>query len=266
MMKIYSGATKFLDTHVSAEGVLGLQTLDVEVAVVPVGTEPLEADFKDAVWVTKNGESFARVLVGPTSDVGVLDDGIYKTVVKIFASPENIIEDSENYFEVVPSEDPALTTAQSRLRMLLGERIPLNATDNETFFTNEEIADLLTNNGDDLNAAALEGWTAKLAEFAKLVDREETGSSKKFSQMFKHAQAMVDKYGEIVTDTTAASVGHVVGRVAVWGDDLPQNRIQAVSATYRGLSEPSDRLRFAADHPDTYEADDSYPASTPQAG
>lgn len=74
-----------------------------------------------------------------------------------------------------------------RLRSLLGEKIPADGTDADTFFSNEEITDLLDTYG-TLNAAALEGWTEKAGEYANLVNNLQGGARRDMSDLYDHAK------------------------------------------------------------------------------
>ena len=62
----------------------------VAVAVLPVATaDPSDADFKAATWQTGPRGTFAALLVGPGSAVGILTAGTtYRVWAKITASPE----------------------------------------------------------------------------------------------------------------------------------------------------------------------------------
>lgn len=61
----------------------------VAVAVLPVATEdPADSDFKAATWQTGPLGTFAVLLVGTGSAVGVLTAGTHKVWAKITASPE----------------------------------------------------------------------------------------------------------------------------------------------------------------------------------
>lgn len=94
-----------------------------------------------------------------------------------------------------------------KLRQLLGEDIPDGGTDEDTMFTDQEIIDLLDSNP-DVERAAYEGWRAKAARFASLVDTTEGNSQKKFSQLLDNAESMVKLY-------LRSSVGPTEGRTRV---------------------------------------------------
>ena len=87
----------------------------------------------------------------------------------------------------------ALTDAE-RLRGLLGEPVPEGGTQADTLFTDETIADLLTQANGSLDRAAYEGWRYKAAHFANLVDVTEGNSSRAMSDLRDHAESMVRLY------------------------------------------------------------------------
>lgn len=101
----------------------------------------------------------------------------------------------------------ALTQGE-RLRQLLGEVVNAGEAAEDTLFTNEEISDLLDQSDNDLERAAYEGWRAKAAKLANLVDTTEGNSSKKFSQLHASSLEMVKLYGR-------SSGGNTEGRARV---------------------------------------------------
>ncbi len=68
----------------------------VQMAFVPINTDPASGDFKTASWetqtiVTPNGVTylyFARCLIGPSPGTGQLAVGVYQVFVKVTDSPE----------------------------------------------------------------------------------------------------------------------------------------------------------------------------------
>ncbi len=84
-------------------------------------------------------------------------------------------------------DDPGL------LRLYLGEVIPSGGTDADTMFTNDDIDTLLTQAGTPVSAAVL-GWQAKAAQFARLVDVSEGPSKRFLQQRFENAAAMIEHY------------------------------------------------------------------------
>lgn len=79
----------------------------------------------------------------------------------------------------------------TRLRNLVGEKIPDNGTDADTIFSDEEIEELAAQTT-DLNGAAREGWRVKAARYADMVDISEAGESAKLSDLHKNALKMVE--------------------------------------------------------------------------
>lgn len=76
-------------------------SLPVSMAVMPHGEEPEAGDFRTAVWLTEDGKHFAAVLVGdPSSGIGVLTEGIYKSWVKVTDIPEVPVLESTNYLVI----------------------------------------------------------------------------------------------------------------------------------------------------------------------
>jgi hypothetical protein len=95
-------------------------------------------------------------------------------------------------------------TDPDKLRLYLGERIPEGGTDADTFFSDDEIQDLL----DTANAAnqglffaAVLGWSAKAGEYARLIDINESGGDRKLSQRYRQALQQLNYYqGRAETD------------------------------------------------------------------
>lgn len=81
----------------------------------------------------------------------------------------------------------------NRLRRLLGDQIPSGKTEDDAFFTNERLAELIESNH-NIYGAASEGWDEKAAYYSETVDIMENGSDRKLSQLFRNAKAMSDKY------------------------------------------------------------------------
>lgn len=77
--------------------------------------------------------------------------------------------------------------AHVQLRQFLGEQIPEGGSDKDTDFRDQEIEDLLTNNGGSARRAAYDGWRIKAARYAELVDVTEGNASRKMSQLHKQA-------------------------------------------------------------------------------
>ncbi len=59
-------------------------SMPVELAIVPYGTEPGDDDWTAAAWV----DGAARLLIGPGSSFGELDEGDYGAWVRVTTSEE----------------------------------------------------------------------------------------------------------------------------------------------------------------------------------
>ena len=85
-------------------------------------------------------------------------------------------------------------TDQDRVRRLLGEEIPEGGTEADTLFTDATVDDFLLLGGGDLERAAYEGWRAKAARLADLVDITEGNASRAMSDAHKHALDMIRQF------------------------------------------------------------------------
>jgi hypothetical protein len=106
------------------------------------------------------------------------------------------------------------------VRLLTGERIPEGGSEADTFFTNAEVADLLAASLDNVQMAASLGWRAKAAEFAKYIDIDESGSTRKMSQMYRQAVLQADHFEKIAgegADTRQDALrSGIVAKSAPW--------------------------------------------------
>lgn len=121
-------------------------------------------------------------------------------------------------FEIVSSTfTPPLTDLEHSLRRRLRDTLSDVNDDSGAFFPNDEIHTLLAINGNSINAAALDGWLIKMAYYSKYVDVDESGSTRRLSQMFKNAEAMVAFYQKATDTENATAAVHrkqgVIGRV-----------------------------------------------------
>lgn len=89
-------------------------------------------------------------------------------------------------------------TDSDRLRRKIGEVIPADGTASDTMFSVEQITDILTEAGGDLNRAAWLGWQQKAAEYANLVTVSEGNSQRNMSDLYKQAMAMVKHYRDVM--------------------------------------------------------------------
>lgn len=93
------------------------------------------------------------------------------------------------------------------LRQHLGERIPAGGTDADTFFSDAEITQLLTDADDDVLAAAGAGWLMKASELAGMVDVTEGGNSEKMSDLHKAAITMAKHYQDMLSSGVGVGGG-----------------------------------------------------------
>lgn len=69
--------------HVAVEGDY-TTSMPVEIAIVPYGVEPSDDDWAPAMW--QDGK--ARILIGPGSTFGELDEGAYGVWVRVTTGEE----------------------------------------------------------------------------------------------------------------------------------------------------------------------------------
>lgn len=93
------------------------------------------------------------------------------------------------------------------LREKLGETIPTDGVETDSLFSNKQLERWITSTS-DMNSAALEGWSVKMAHFANLVDVTDGAASRKLSDLLENAYRMVTMY-------TRLAKGPVAGRARV---------------------------------------------------
>lgn len=103
-------------------------------------------------------------------------------------------------------------TDVTRLRDLLGEPIPDGGTEDDTLFTDERLRDFLLLANNDVERAAFEGWRAKAAQLANLVDVTDGNASRKMSDLLDNAEKMVRYYQRSSTGPTEGRtrIGRIV--------------------------------------------------------
>ena len=103
-------------------------------------------------------------------------------------------------------------TDVNRLRDLLGEPIPDGGTEADTLFTDDRLKDFLQLANNDVERAAFEGWRAKAAQLANLVDVADGNASRKMSDLLDNAQTMVKFYQRSSTGPTEGRtrIGRIV--------------------------------------------------------
>jgi hypothetical protein len=94
-------------------------------------------------------------------------------------------------------------------------------SDIDPYFSDAQLDELLAQNGDNVYTAAAEAWRMKAADFADLVDIDESGSSRKLSQMYKQAMAMAEFFDKQAVVVGGQLVDRTVGRAAKIGRFQP---------------------------------------------
>ena len=107
----------------------------------------------------------------------------------------------------------ATTERIVELRGLLGESIPDGGYASDTLFTDVEITRFLEMNP-DVERAAYDGWRAKAAQLAGLVNVTDGAAVREFSDLHKQALDMVTLYSRASTGPTEgrSRVGRIVRR------------------------------------------------------
>lgn len=74
-----------------------------------------------------------------------------------------------------------------------GEVIPEGGSEADTMFTDTQVSNWLTA-AEDMNHAIVEGWEAKIAAWASLVDVTDGAASRKLGDLMDHAELMLKYY------------------------------------------------------------------------
>lgn len=138
----------------------------------------------------------------------------------------------------------------AQLRLLIGERIKPGKSDSDTAFTDDELIDMILRHNGNIYLAAAEAWSAKQAEYSKLVDINESGSERKLSQMFKNANTMADAYSKAGLAVGAEMINPVVGQSVAWLNPASDPRAFATPNSADPFDDPfvflySQAFRFA---------------------
>lgn len=102
----------------------------------------------------------------------------------------------------------------SQLRLLVGERIARDESDTDTFFSDDELTDMVIRHSGNLYLAAGEAWAAKAADRADLIDITESGSERKQNQFFTNALKMQSLYVTAGNSIAQTLIEPVVAQVA----------------------------------------------------
>lgn len=124
----------------------------------------------------------------------------------------------------------------TRVRLALGERIPVGGTEADTRFMDADIINAMSYNDSDFNKTMAELWLAKGGLWAELVDIAESGTDRSLSQMQRAALAQAKLYIEKVAsdDSVWASTYRVIGESFHAYGDIPRPRWLWEPVTFRG--------------------------------
>jgi hypothetical protein len=97
------------------------------------------------------------------------------------------------------------------VREKLGESIPTGGDESDTMFTDEQVTNWIDSNT-SLDGAAYQGWQAKMANLANLVNVTDGAASRALGDAFDHAKDMVKFYGGLAVGPTfdRARIGKIV--------------------------------------------------------
>lgn len=98
-----------------------------------------------------------------------------------------------------------------QLRLLLGEPIPEGGSAADTLFTDAQLT-IWIESSPDIERAAYDGWRAKAAHFANLVDVTDGAASRALSDLLGNARAMITLYARSSGGATSgrSRVGRIV--------------------------------------------------------
>lgn len=123
------------------------------------------------------------------------------------------------------------------LRSLLDDTL---VSGQQPYFSEDFITNLLSRTGSNIYAAAALGWSIRAGEYAKLIDFDESGSSRKLSQKFDHAM----KKAKFYSDSSGGIVEAATRTVASGAKAFSLRETQPDLVTYyqseRGEAEGAD--------------------------
>lgn len=108
-----------------------------------------------------------------------------------------------------------MTIGTTELRMYLGERIPTNGLPEDTLFTDEELATVISRGGGLFYLTLGHGWNAKAGILSELIDVAEDGSVRNLSKRYEQAARQAQSYYKLAVaenEALASEIPPVVGR------------------------------------------------------
>ncbi len=88
----------------------------------------------------------------------------------------------------------------ARLRRMTGE------TEDTQGYTDTQLLMILSEQGENINAAASIIWGEKASDYADLVNISEAGSSRSNSDLFKHAREQSDHFKDLSDTETGVAI------------------------------------------------------------
>lgn len=104
----------------------------------------------------------------------------------------------------------------AQLRQLLGESLEPGGKEEDSLFSDLEIQGFLDGAGGDPERAAYDGWRAKAAALANLVDVTDGAASRALGSLLDNAQTMVKLYARSSSGSTEGRTR--VGRIRRTGE------------------------------------------------
>lgn len=141
----------------------------------------------------------------------------------------------EEVWELTALGVVTVNNAVTFLRGRVGDRLRTGLTESDLFFTDEELHTIWIKNGMDMDLATIEGWFIKMAQYAEMVDRVESGAERRMSQKFRNAR---DIYQSLLKRQDDISVLRGASVVAVpQAINLRKDYLDPLGVTVMGLSE-----------------------------
>lgn len=97
------------------------------------------------------------------------------------------------------------------LRGRLGETIPPGGTEADTLFSDDQVGQWVDSTP-SMADATVEGWEAKMAHWAGLVNVTDGAASREFSDLMEHAEIMINMYRKQTISGTRgrARIGKII--------------------------------------------------------
>lgn len=119
--------------------------------------------------------------------------------------------------------------AVSELRMYLGERIPASGVEQDTLFTEEELATIIARGEGNLYLTLGHAWNAKAGILSELIDIAEDGSTRALSKRYEQARRQADANYKKAVEEDASLASQVPPVVGKGFDAFPPNADEASS-------------------------------------